>query len=228
MNGLHRIPEPELMTGLEQAQAYADADFSEANQLFVESFKQRFPEFVSGRFVDFGCGPADIPVRLMQQYPNSRVIALDGSQAMLDLASQFIAQSGVQQHIQLQRCLLGHPETVVPLKATADVIISNSLLHHMSDPKDLWRCVKSVGKAGAVVLVMDLARPQTPADAEDLIGLYAVDAPEVLKTDFRNSLYAAYTVEEVEMQLHSCGLSSLETSMVSDRHLMVSGLCPND
>lgn len=225
---MQRIPEPELMTGLEQAQAYAEADFSESNQLFVESFKHQFPEFDSGRFVDLGCGPADIPIRLMQQYPNSHVFALDGSQAMLDLASQAVAQSGFKKRIHLQRSLVGDPEAVVPLEATADAVISNSLLHHMSDPEALWQCVISVGKAEAAVLVMDLARPQSPAQVEELIELYAADAPEVLKTDFRNSLFAAYTVEEVDVQLDSCDLSSFETAMVSDRHLMVWGLCPID
>ena len=40
---MQRIPEPEeLMNDITQAKAYAQADFSEANQLFVELLEERF------------------------------------------------------------------------------------------------------------------------------------------------------------------------------------------
>ena len=36
---MRRIPEPELMDDAEQAKAYAEADFSEPNQRFLELFR---------------------------------------------------------------------------------------------------------------------------------------------------------------------------------------------
>jgi len=225
---MQRVPEPDLMTELEQAQAYGNADFSESNQLFVDYFKQRFPEFISGQIVDLGCGPAEIPIRLIRQYPDSHVIALDGSQAMLDFAEDEILQTGLQGQIQLQKKLVGDSKGLADLESMADAVVSNSLLHHMSNPEHLWQCVINVGKPGAMVLVMDLARPETPAQVEHIINVYAANEPEVLRTDFKNSLFAAYTVVEVETQLEACDLSKFEVALVSDRHLMVSGLCPAD
>ena len=228
MSIVQRIPEPELMTGPEQAKAYAEADFSESNLLFVGLFQEQFPDFASGSFVDFGCGPADIPIRLARQYPHCSVIALDGSRAMLDLAQHAVNQSGYRGRIQLQQALLGNPENLAIEKASAHAVISNSLLHHMSDPKDLWHCIRTAGKPGAKVLVMDLLRPRTTSELAHLVEIYAADAPEVLKSDFKNSLFAAYTVAEVQGQLQATGLSDFEIRMVSDRHWMVSGFCPGD
>ena len=45
----------------------------------------------------------------------------------------------------------------------------------------------------------------------------------MLRRDFRNSLFAAYTVDEVEEQLQAAGLDNLAVQMVSDRHLAVFG-----
>ncbi len=43
---MKRIPEPELMNSPEQARAYAEADFSEPHNMFVEKFAECFPDDV--------------------------------------------------------------------------------------------------------------------------------------------------------------------------------------
>jgi hypothetical protein len=64
---MERVLEPELMDDPEQTEAYAAADFAEENQGFVDRFAEYFPEFSSGRVLDVGCGPADIPVRFARR-----------------------------------------------------------------------------------------------------------------------------------------------------------------
>ena len=72
---MQRIPEPEeLMNDSTQAKAYAGADFSEANQLFVELLERLAmagPQALGlqGRMLDLGCGPADIPLMLARRHP---------------------------------------------------------------------------------------------------------------------------------------------------------------
>ena len=87
----------------------------------------------------------------------------------------------------------------------------------------MWQTIAHCGLPGARVLIMDLARPRSETAVDALVETHAMDAPDVLRRDFRNSLFAAYTVEEVEEQLDSAGLATLEVDMVSDRHLAVSG-----
>jgi hypothetical protein len=74
-----------------------------------------------------------------------------------------------------------------------------------------------------MVLVMDLMRPASAMWAEALVATYAADAPEVLRKDFRNSLFAAFEPKEVSEQLAQAGLEGLEVGVVSDRHLAVFG-----
>ena len=65
---MERIPEPELMDDPAQAYAYANADFSEPHQAFVERFTQCFPGHAPRRVLDLGCGAADITIRFARAY----------------------------------------------------------------------------------------------------------------------------------------------------------------
>ncbi|WP_295407994.1 class I SAM-dependent methyltransferase [uncultured Thiocystis sp.] len=219
---MKRRLEPELMDDAAQALAYAEADFSESNTLFLELLKQLRPGDLHGaRALDLGCGPADISIRFLRAYPKATCDALDGAQAMLDLAQKALdGLPGVAPRCRLIRDSI--PSTQIP-SAHYDLILSNSLLHHLHDPQVLWRGIQEAAKPGALVLVMDLMRPASAGWAEALVATYANGAPEVLRTDFRHSLFAAFEPQEVVVQLAEAGLTALEVAVVSDRHLAVSG-----
>src|SRR5262245_55994754 len=81
---MDRVPEPELMTGDEQAAAYAAADFSEAHQSYVTLFDRLFPDRPSQSTVlDLGCGACDVVIRFARANPGYQFDAVDGSAAML-------------------------------------------------------------------------------------------------------------------------------------------------
>jgi SAM-dependent methyltransferase len=220
---MQRRPEPELMDQADQARAYAEADFSEPNELFLRLLAEQQPGDLAGaRAVDLGCGPADIVVRFLSRYPKATCDALDGSQPMLDLARTTLdALPGVAPRARLICDRL--PSTRLDAGAY-DLILSNSLLHHLHEPQVLWRSVRSLARPGALVLIMDLMRPASATWAAALVETYAADAPEVLKRDFTNSLFAAFEPAEVNAQLNAAGLGEhLEVNVVSDRHLAVWG-----
>jgi trans-aconitate methyltransferase len=81
-----RAAEEELMDLPLHAQAYANADFSEPNSKFVTLFSEKVPAFNGQHIIDLGCGPADITIRLAGQYPQARVVGLDGADATRSLA----------------------------------------------------------------------------------------------------------------------------------------------
>jgi len=219
---MHRIPEPEeLMDDAEQALAYARADFSEANGLFVRLLEQQVAGGLIGRLLDLGCGPADIPLALTRRHAGLQVDAVDAAPAMLDLAQQNIEAAGEPgQRIALLCEYLPCPHLA---EHSYDFVASNSLLHHLADPAVMWQTVARCAHDGAHVLVMDLARPPSEVAVDALVETYAMNEAEVLRRDFRNSLFAAYTPAEVEAQLRAAGLDDLVVTMVSDRHLAVSG-----
>lgn len=220
---MKRTPEPELMDTPEQAIAYGGADFSEPNDLFLDLlYKQVGAPRADARVLDLGCGPADILINLLKKVPGLRGDALDGSATMLAEAQRRLnALPGVAKRMRLMCETLPceHLE-----RATYDLVVSNSLLHHLHEPAVLWDSLKQCAKPAAGVMIMDLMRPASAAWAEAIVATYAADAPEVLREDYRNSLHAAFEPGEVEQQLAAAGLSrQLEVAVVSDRHLAVWG-----
>ena len=208
------------MDSPEQAQAYARANFQSANDLFVDTFDQRFGHPGHGALVvDMGCGPADIPIRFLRNYSGSFIHAVDGSKAMLEHARRSVEEAGLDHAIRIYCKEL--PRDDLPAGGY-DVLLSNSLLHHLHDPGALWFMIQSYGRKGAPVCVMDLFRPENEDDARGLVDRYAAEEPEVLRTDFYNSLLAAFRPEEVQGQLDQAGLK-LDVEPVSDRHMVISG-----
>lgn len=221
---MQRTPEPEIMDGVDQCDAYAMADFTEVNTNFVEDALLTFADRPIRTLIDLGCGPADITVRLCRALPELRATAVDASQPMLDFGGRAVREAGLADRLMLHA-------TALPLPSPHhgfDAVISNSLLHHLPEPNVLWeeiiRQAHHEGERSTVVHVMDLRRPSSESEAQSIVDQYAADEPEVLRTDFFNSLLAAYTADEVRTQLAACGLSHLDVREPSDRHLTVCGL----
>ena len=216
---MERILEPEVMDGEEHARVYANADFAEENQGFVDQFLKEYPDFREGTVLDLGCGPADIPIRLLRSRPALRVIAVDASGPMLHWAEEAVRQAGLGDRIKL---ICGRFQDL-QLNGPADAVISNSLVHHVPNAFQFWYAVKTLAKPGAPVLVMDLLRPDTPEEARALVAQYAADEPEQLRHDFYHSLLSAFTEDEIAAQMAEMNLSRLLIDVPDDRHWLVSG-----
>lgn len=217
---MERVPEPELMDEPAQALAYARADFSEPHDAFVARFRRCFPDFAGGAVLDLGCGPADITIRFARAYPQAQMTGIDGAAAMLELGRQAVTAAGLAARIRLTEVRL---PTADLEGSSYQVVISNSLLHHLAQPAVLWHAVRAAAAPGAAVFLMDLLRPPSPEGAAALVALHAAAAPEVLRRDFFNSLLAAFRPDEVREQLAAAGLSGIRVEVASDRHLIAYG-----
>jgi len=209
------------MNGPKQALAYAQAHFEQAHNQFVELFRNRFSdEKIDGYVLDLGCGTADVTIRFARAHPNCVIHGIDGAENMLNHGRDAIAKRSLEARISLY---CGCLPDIDPPRPSYDIVISNSLLHHLHDPMVLWNCVKSFAASKAIVFVMDLFRPASQDEAKRLVGQYASDEPGILKEDFLNSLCASFRVEEVDKQLQGASIERLITEIVSDRHLIVYG-----
>ncbi len=220
-----RTVEPELMDGGEQAQAYAEADFEAPHSRFIDRFRETFPDFGgSARVLDLGCGPADIARRFAEAFPETVVDGVDGAEAMLACGRQLLTKRPeLEGRVRLFRGMV--PDTDLP-HDRYDVIISNSLLHHLHDPDKLWQSVRKWASPGAPVFIIDLMRPRSDEQARILTDRYTEGEPPVLKHDFYHSLHASFTVDEVREQLRAAGLASFKVEAISDRHLQIHGYAP--
>jgi len=215
---MERILEPELMEDDHQAQVYAQADFATSNQWFIDHLLADFAPALL-HVVDLGCGPADVLIRLARARPDLHITGIDGSTAMIELATAAVQSAGLEQQITLIESYI--PGT--PLQNhTFDAILSKDFLHHLPNPMVLWNEAMRLGKPGAVLYVMDLIRPATSEDAQAIVERVAAREDPLLKQDFYHSLCAAFTVAEVEEQLHKVGLT-LRVQQVSERHMLIKG-----
>lgn len=213
---MKRVPEPELMDDVEQARAYAEADFEAPHSLFIEMLGEELPDLPPrGRSLDLGCGPGDISFRVARALPGWQVDAVDGSAAMIGLGEQRAVEDAAGARLKFRHAYL--PTDALD-DAAYDLIFSNSLMHHLPDPQILWSSVRRYAADRARFFVMDLMRPESEREVEALVALYAADEPPLLQRDFRFSLCAAYRPAEIEDQLVEAGLAGTQVRIVSDRH----------
>jgi ubiquinone/menaquinone biosynthesis C-methylase UbiE len=218
---MERIPEPDLMNDGSQALAYAEADFAEPHNYCIELLRNSLPDLSqSGLALDLGCGPGDITIRFARAFPGWNVDGIDGATAMLSYGDAAVRQAGLSDRIRLVEAYL--PKGNSPHQAY-DLIFSNSLLHHLTDPQILWQSIHRWAKLGTWIFIMDLMRPDTAEIANEFVNQYAANEPKILQRDFYNSLLAAYRIAEVQAQLQQTQLAHLSVKPVSDRHFIVWG-----
>lgn len=220
---MKRIPEAELMEGMAEARAYAEADFSEPHSHIMKVFERKFPGVkIKGNILDLGCGPGDITFRFALRFPEARVTGIDGSAAMIGFAEKRRAgEPDMAERITFIRGRIpGAP--IPPLDYGA--IVSNSLLHHLPRPQVLWDTIIGHARPGAIIFIADLTRPASIEEARRMVEKYSSGEPEVLKRDFYNSLLAAFSPEEVGEQIREAGLAELKIKKISDRHLAAYGV----
>jgi len=212
------------MVDPDQALAYSAADFAEAHQRIVDRFTECFGGLRDRdglTVLDLGCGPADVTVRLAGALPRARIVGVDGSDAMLSHGRDRLAAAGLAGRVELERRHL--PDPSIPFHAF-DVVVSTSVLHHLTDPAALWSTTVHAARPGAAVFVADLRRPPD-ARTLDLLVAGTAGEPEVLVNDFRNSLLASYRTDEVRAQVAAAGLD-LTVEELGERHLVAWGRVP--
>jgi ubiquinone/menaquinone biosynthesis C-methylase UbiE len=164
---MHRIAEPEKMTTAEEL-FYAQADYAIPHEELASDILTAVGTHPNLKFVDLGCGPGDILVRLRQRV-QWQLFGVDFSANMLAHAKRREQQDFPEPSI------IWHQADI---KATSlpdyqfDAITSNSVLHHLSDLQQFWREIKRLSKAGAFVLVRDLRRPASHVAALQLVRKY--------------------------------------------------------
>ncbi|MDX1928774.1 MAG: class I SAM-dependent methyltransferase [Pirellulaceae bacterium] len=210
---LERVLEPELMDDPDEADSYNEMDHSEVNRRFVE-------ELLAGGelgndILDLGTGTALIPIELCQKHPTCRVMASDAATSMLDLARYNVAGSSMELRIQLHH---GDSKQLRFEDAMFDGVISNSLIHHVPDPRLVLAEMVRVCKPGGRIFVRDLYRPESMELVESLVQTYTAKETPYNQQLFRQSLCAALTLAEIRQMVSELGFPPESVQMTSDRH----------
>ncbi len=208
-----RVLEPEVMDSAEEARDYDAMDHSGVNQRFVEDFLQSWKG--TSPVLDVGTGTAQIPIVLCQRDPRSRVMAIDYAEEMLRLGQKNVAASGLADRIQLQRC---DAKRLPFADHLFGAVISNSIVHHIPQPRQVLREMVRVTWPGGLLFVRDLLRPRDDDEVWHLVNTYAGGANAHQRQMFEDSLRAALTLEEMRGLVRELGMAVETVQQTSDRH----------
>jgi ubiquinone/menaquinone biosynthesis C-methylase UbiE len=210
---MQRTLEPEVMDTPEEADGYDAMDHSQANAAFVG----RLVELgARGRMLDIGTGPGHIPLLVAERIAEAEIVGIDLSAHMLAHAERHRAASRHAARVSFRPAnarALDFPD------GSFDAVFSNTILHHVPDPRPFLREAWRVLVPGGALLIRDLFRPPTPERALELVALHAAGETPYNRELFRASLHAALTPDELRAVAAEAGLSGVELVIDSDRHM---------
>ena len=211
---MQRVLEPEVMDSWEEAVDYDAMDFMEVNNAFAQRVIELGPTF-SARVLDAGTGPARIPVLLCQMCSYWQVFGIDLARNMLQIGSQHVEQAGLQEQIVLE---LVDAKQLPYQDGYFEMVVSNSLVHHLPDPLPFFSELKRVLKPNGAIFIRDLIRPPDEETMNTLVESIGTEYDAHQKQLFRDSLHAALTLDEVNQLISQTGLEGVLVYQSSDRH----------
>ncbi|NOX56867.1 MAG: class I SAM-dependent methyltransferase [Planctomycetes bacterium] len=229
---LSRMLEREVMDSMREAIDYDSMDHSEVNRIFVDDFLQAWAAVAGeqtapaaaaapAEILDVGTGTAQIPIELCRRDFDGRITAVDLAKAMLEVGQRNVEQAGFTQQIRLQRVdakNLPYPD------GRFDAVMSNSIVHHIPQPRTVLAEMARVVRPGGLLFVRDLMRPADLETVDRLVATYCGNENDHQRQMFRDSLCASLTVDEVQLLLAELGLGHLTVRATSDRHWTLMGI----
>jgi len=212
---LPRVLEPELMSSAEEAGEYDAMDFSATDQ----SFAQRAAELARGArsVFDIGSGNAKIPLAIAALVADPMSIcAIEMSAEMLAAGVRNRRRAGA---VANRLLFLRADAKRLPLPdACAELVTSNSLVHHIPDPRFVFREIARIVRPGGSILIRDLVRPESEDELALLVSIYAAGSSPLQQRLFSDSLRAALTLSELREILDECGPAGVSVMKITDRH----------
>jgi len=214
---LPRAPEPEVMDSAEEVEVYASA----AAQRYLDAIDNTLIDHVarlgmgSGRLLDIGCGPGNIALKIARRLPQMQVVGVDYSFNMIRAASAAAATQALSIRAVF---FAGDAKKLSFPDKSFDLVLSNSVLHHLHDPLAMLNEMGRVVKPGGVVLLRDLRRPgrlMFPLH----VRWHGRHYSGLMKKLYTDSVGAAYTGEEVARMLRASRLSAARIFFHERTHL---------
>jgi ubiquinone/menaquinone biosynthesis C-methylase UbiE len=196
---LPRIPEPEVMDDSNEVRAYssaaAGACLSNIDDTFVEH-ALRLIAPAAGCALDIGCGPGQILTKLSARLPGWKFIGIDRSLTMIQRAT----------HVPHSVFFLAGDACSLPFgDSRFDLVMCNSVLHHIGDPSRLFSEIRRIAKPGAAILLRDLRRPSRFGFPLH-VRWYGRHYEGLMYKLYRDSVRAAYTPKELSAMLNAAGI----------------------
>lgn len=207
-----RTLEPEIMDQGDAAEAYMDAaaqahlaalDASWVDRVLAAG--PRGPAWI----LDVGTGGGQIPAMIATRRPEWRIWAVDRAHAMLLAGRDAVGRAAIEARRRARPFRLAFAQAdarTLPFPDGAfDLVISNSLLHHLADPTPVLDEIARVAGNGRVLL-RDLRRPARWWLREQ-IHWHGRHYRGVMRRLYEDSVAAAFTPIELAVILRHTALA---------------------
>jgi ubiquinone/menaquinone biosynthesis C-methylase UbiE len=214
---MDRTLEQEVMDTWLESTSYDAMDFVEINTRFAMDAIELDPHAI--RILDLGTGTARIPIIMCQARPQYQITAADLADSMLILARRNVEAASLLQRIKIAKVdckQMPYPDLEF------DMVISNSLVHHLADPFSLFREINRLVKPGGAILIRDLIRPEREEEVMALVASVGENYDAHQTQLFADSLRAALTIDEVRNLIDRAGWQGVKLNRSSDRHWTLS------
>ena len=217
---LQRIPEPEVMQDSEEVEAYssaaAQAHLNAIDDTFVAHAQLLVNGRERGRGLDIGAGPGQIAIKLGARLTRWKFIGIDRSAAMIEKAREGLSDAPeVAGRIEFQ---IADGNSLDFPDGTFDLVICNSVLHHMAEPQNLFSEIARVVKPGGAILLRDLMRPPRFSYGSH-IRKHGKHYQGEMKRLYVASLQAAYTEEELRKMIAASALRDVRIFRHNRTHI---------
>lgn len=199
---LVRTPEPDLVMA-DDTCVTAYADSARQGQALSGTYLYHCAQMCAlikpGDVVlDIGCGPASLLLQLARLNPRAEFIGADLSASMLEVGRASIDQQGID-NVELRE------EDMTRLAGIADrsvdVVISSMALHHLADLAQLeatFRNIARVLRNDRAIYLNDFGRLKSVETVDYFVSRASDGADQATLLDYRNSLLAAFSLEEFQ------------------------------
>lgn len=195
-----RVPEPDLiMADPAQAAAFMAAgreDGSIAPTYLFHTLQLSQLIRPGDRVLDLACGPANQLAQVARVNPEAHFLGVDASASMLELARETVARQALTN----VEFMAGYIQSLPDLPDGGfDLVMSTMSLHHLPDTATLaasFREAARLLKPGGALYLADFARLKRDSSRRYLVERSAREQSELFRTDFLNSLRAAFSVDE--------------------------------
>jgi ubiquinone/menaquinone biosynthesis C-methylase UbiE len=214
---LPRVPEPEAMDDAGEVTAYssaaAQAYLSKIDDTFIKHalrLVQRSP----GRALDVGCGPGQIVLKLARQLRGWRFVGVDRSPNMIRVAiagrERLVQSAAEPADAVLKRAefLIADGNCLPFADAAFDLVLCNSVMHHIGNPGQILSEIARVAKPGGAILVRDLRRPPRTVYPFH-VRWYGRHYSGLMYKLFCDSVRAAYTPDELLAMLKATPIAGV-------------------
>jgi len=216
-----RILEPEVMEGDQAVGAYLDGVATRHLDRLDDSFVRGALRLAGpgARVLDVGTGTAAIPAKMALRRPDLSMVGIDLSETMIEAARQRVRASGLRRQIHIRT---GSARNIPFARRSFDLVISNSLLHHLPDPVPAFDEIARVLAAGGRVFIRDLRRPG-PARMKAHIRKHGRFYKGEMLRLFADSVRASFKVAEMRELVDMSRLQGCRIRPQFETYLVIEG-----